>query len=401
MTKSGPNFDPQSGPIFRGRTPQTAREAVAFWRWNNCLEGHVTEGKIITHLNFDESSMRVWMPPRVGYLVRSGDGAHAQAREHEQEVTLAQQRTAFSFLAVIADNAEIQAALPQWFLVNFHTLSARDAHTIAGRIRETRVRLVRAKSAWATQDTLADWLRAVGQSLRPWRETHVFILSMDSAPVHITTRIARIAAGNGLRLCIIPPNMTRWLQPLDTHAFQHVKRAGRDALESLQLSTPTGRTHVREVLQTWATVVHVTVTQRNWNAAFLACGVGGRQRFLGQRLRRALQLPDAVQCGCDVPSLDDLQTCSSHRNRLPLAWWFNWARADAGTTGAIIAPASVIASPFPELRIEVGASTTREPLAAGAVSASSTDPCRPMMPTSSPRRSTPRARPLWGLRRRR
>ena len=370
------------------------------WQWANFLERTLSTRKTVVYLNFDESSCRLWTPPRRGLLTRTTCRKLQQGREKRQAALLSQRRTAFSLLAFLADDVLVQKALPQFICVNSHTLSAADATWLAAATRESNIIVQRRKSAWAKSSDVAEILRHVGRALRPWRETHTFILALDACSTHWTQSVARAAAESNLALLFVPPHTTSFLQPLDVHVFQHVKRAARAGLEDLYLKQESGYIASRAIVHMWALVVRETLDSRCWKFAFRSCGFGQGQSCIGERCKARTGIGAPPSVGHELPSLSLLHVCTTSRTKLPIGWWFHLpVQVDRASREAAAFSASPLFDSAPCLSEPLHASVTTAPPAASADTGCLTARTRDATATS--RTTVPRARLLFPSRKRR
>ena len=251
-------------------------------------------------------------------------------QETRQHVTLARRRQAFSFIAVLADDDMIQKNLPQFFIVNAHTLSVADAKWLEQTQVTNNVFVQRRASAWLKASDLARIIRQIGRTLSPFRQTHAFIFCMDACPTHWTDVVARSAAESHLALVLIPPLTTSILQPLDVHVFHHIKRAARHGLENLQGEHPGEEISPRAIVHMWAKTVHRILQKQSWKRAFESCGFGAEGTCIGKRCRQHTGLQSEKYVSSDLPSLEDLHRCTTKRSRLPIGWWFHLALHNVG-----------------------------------------------------------------------
>ena len=296
------------------------------WTWSSFWENHFREKRKVVYLNMDESSCKLWTTPSRGFVTANTQKKTRAGQHQGRVVPLRRRREAFSLIAFLSDDEEIQKALPQFFILNKYTLSKADTESLAKCEHEAGVVLQRGNTAWLKAPELSKVLRHIGRTLSPWRKTHAFILCMDACPTHWTDKVARAAAENHLALVLIPPLTTCIFQPLDVHVFQHIKREARYGMESLQSRHPTGEIPARDIVEMWATCVRQTLNSRSWRFAFESCGFTRDMRKLGQRCRDQLTPNVALHFAGDLPSLAQLQNCSSSRTRLPIGWWFHLAQ---------------------------------------------------------------------------
>ena len=377
-------------------TPEPEK-AFAFWQWTNFLSTSGVNSRKVVHLNMDESSLRLWMPPKVGYRAHRDPGHATTTSSAAIGPSLKQQRAAFSLLAVIASDVEVARLLPQWVLLNTFTCSQKIVTQIADEMTDTAVVFRRGRSAWATTKVLCDWFRAIGQALRPLHASHVFVMCMDAAPAHWTAPVARAAHSAGIRLCFIPPLMTSVLQPLDVHVFQHLKREARDGFEALQIEHTGQPVPVLHILRMWRRLINSIVRLHPWASAFRSCGVGAHQTSAGRRILRALQLEAAPDIPDALPSLSQIQSCTSQRCVLPLVWWFKFAYV--ARMGHITPDHPEDAAPDPHRPITRSATRSLVADSGASTLAAGPSPARAVWraPLASARTQIPIASRLWGL----
>ena len=246
-----------------------------------------------------------------------------------------------------------QNILPQFCIVNTHTLSVGDAKWLERTQNEQNVFVYRRPSAWLKAQELAHIIRHIGRVLAPWRHTHAFIFCLDACPTHWTDVVARAAAESHLALVLIPPLTTSVLQPLDVHVFQHIKRAARYGLEQLQGEHPGQEVRARDIVYMWCTTIRNTLNRQSWKHAFESCGFGANDTHIGTRCRQQTGLREDKYVSTELPTLEDLQRCSTKRARLPLGWWFHLALTDAQRVpSAAITTASTVQQQPPDISVQ-------------------------------------------------
>ena len=377
----------------RNRSPK----ARAMWQWANFLEAQLGTRKTLVYLNFDESSCRLWTRPRRGLLSAKTCLRMRRGRAPQQTATLSTRRTAFSLLAFLADNVDVQKSLPQLLVLNAHTVTLADARWLEHETKDLNIVVQRRKSAWIKSGDLAVVLREVGRALRPFRDTHAFVLALDVCPTHWTTCVARAAAESNLGIVFVPPSTTAFLQPLDVHVYNHLKRAARHGLEDLYIRDTVGHVANRDIIRMWAHAVCDVLNSRCWRFAFASCGFGHNQANIGERCRYRCGLAEPPHVGCDLPTLSMLQLCTSMRVQLPLGWWSHLPlRAQEHASSA-----AVFSVPVPHERSRVGFESAVAGAAPGAHSLppSHSCPTAETPPATTSARVIPRARLLFPARR--
>ena len=311
------------------------------WVWTNFWHHHFAPDKSIVYINLDESSCKLWTTPYRGLLTASTHQKKKHRQEPRQHVSLARRRQAFSLIAVLANDSMFQNILPQFCIVNAHTLSIADTTWLERTQQDHNVFVHRRGSARLKAKDLANIIRQIGRVLAPWRRTHAFIFSLDACPTHWTDVVAHAAAESNLAIVLIPPLTTSILQPLDVHVFHHMKRAARYGLEQLQGEHPGEELRARDIIYMWSKTIRNTLNSQNWKRAFESCGFGGDDTHVGKRCREQTHLSETKYISTHLPTLEDLQRCSTSRSRLPIGWWFHLAlKSHTMSKGAAMATTS-------------------------------------------------------------
>ena len=87
------------------------------WKWSNYLHSKVPVTKKPLCVNIDESSIKLDQDVRYGHVTASARKL-AKGKMLRRQIPKGMTRTAYSLVAVICDDAEIQKSLPQFIVVN-------------------------------------------------------------------------------------------------------------------------------------------------------------------------------------------------------------------------------------------------------------------------------------------
>jgi hypothetical protein len=274
----------------------------------------------------DETSMKMWLPARCGYLQPPAGVRGRHSMEQEQRADLHKQRAAFSLIFFDADNMQLQKALPQVLVANSNQLSARDHQMLACHQRTDNMFCLRSRSAWTDAPLLADILRLCAKCLESLLPRCRVLLSMDASPVHVTTQVIKAAAQGGLCLHFIPAKMTPWLQPLDTYVFTSLQVQVRRKYEAALVASETGEVNALRMREIIAQSVQQLLQQKSWACAFRGCDFGGGTgAMLSGWVGRRLAWPDAAPpTTSDLPSLEQLQKNWVPGKTSPLKWIFHF-----------------------------------------------------------------------------
>ena len=109
----------------------------------------------------------------------------------------------------------MQPLLPQYILVNEHTMSVAEAATARASL-PPHVRLFRLKTAWNSLDLLLLLLKDVKRVLEPHAETLQPVLLLDTVAFHWHPEVLRARRRHRLEVVLVPALLTHLLQPLDS-----------------------------------------------------------------------------------------------------------------------------------------------------------------------------------------
>ena len=306
---------------------------MAAWKWSNFWASQRAFRRRLVHINMDETAIRFWEKSgSQGYIVVPPRMVKKHFLERENGATLAERRSVCSYVAFISDDERINELLPQIIIVNEHTISASDVAALQEPLAlSTTLFVMRRKSAWVTGELLQDIIKLLQKCLESQLEMIHALLLLDCSPVHATERIARACARAGFLLHFVPSNMTGIMQPLDVYTFADFKRAIREEYEEEAIKSDAGKVKPLAVLElTFRCIVRV-VQGKAWRHAFLGCGFGGKQLYIGERIRRRMSWQKGCpSVGDDVPSLHELQKVWSTRRSLPIGWLFHRAVSGPG-----------------------------------------------------------------------
>ena len=316
----GPRGGHQIGATFftDGRAKATASS-----KWVNLLRVECPPGRRVIHLNMDETSLRLALPPEKGYQARPFSMTLAEFRCRRQMAPLAQRRAAMSYIAVFSDADDVQALLPQIVVVNERTIGKRIFAGLRQRYLHTRVQLVRRKSAWADGALSAQRVKCWGPA--PVASGYWIILTMEACPTHMTNSVIRGCTAHKILPHLVPGLMTHLLQPLNTHLFASFKGETRDRQERARLTSTDGSVNHSKAIRCWLDTTVARMSTRDFPEAFASVGLAHEQTRQGARCRVALAAlaerwtPRAP----DLPSLADFHALVETQRRLPLGWLFH------------------------------------------------------------------------------
>lgn len=166
--------------------------------------------KEVVWINLDETSIPRMSGGGKGYVVsrRNWAGARGPSRPAKKSLT----RCRITHMAAIASRSDVQAKLPQVFLLNRRTVSAAE---FAALTLPSGVHAWRRPTSWSTIETTLDILCLLAVCLEEFMHEVQFVILLDMAPCHLSARVVERAAELGFYLAYIPARCTSLVQPLD------------------------------------------------------------------------------------------------------------------------------------------------------------------------------------------
>ena len=144
------------------------------WQMNNYfLDRAQAEGRRLIRINLDETSIPLFPLPRSGVIMATRRGQDAGVLT----VRRGDKRKNITYVAMLADDPQVQATLPQVIIGGPTTFLVRDMERLWGDTPYF-VYLIRSlKTAWNSFDSMRQILRLLAQVRRDfWPETY-FLLS--------------------------------------------------------------------------------------------------------------------------------------------------------------------------------------------------------------------------------
>ena len=123
-------------------------KAVACWRWVSFLKSIKPADHQELHVNLDETSLKLFLPPRAGFLAQPCLKRRRAALQGRGAPDLSTKRTAATLVAFACDDVRVQSKLPQVFVLNERTLSKTNVADLRSKCRGA-VLVTRRRSAWA------------------------------------------------------------------------------------------------------------------------------------------------------------------------------------------------------------------------------------------------------------
>ena len=297
------------------------REVTSFCRWTNYAIGEAPPGRLPLLVNMDETALAYHMVGLRGTVLRKLPAGSCPPADH---AGLADVRGHVSLLASVTHEVAVQPRLPQVLLGNEHKFTKQVLQKASPHC-PSNVHMWRQKSAWNSHATMRQFISLLARCLGDLLKTRYVILVLDCAQCHIDKSIYMQARQRGIRLLYIPPRMTRFLQPCDTHVFAPFKAALREKWRCSKAQAPEGSMDTCR----WLRVVFETITtalQADWSHAFLRDGLLARQEHLSQRILQATG-QDALDLGDGPPAKEDATVLFPKRRNLDIMSYVLWVPA--------------------------------------------------------------------------
>ena len=283
-------------------------QATAAWQWFNKDTAEVAADKKLLRINMDETSIRLYPGAVAGLVVRralSGELV-APAKRPLHHATRGQRRGAFTLVAFICDDVEVQKVLPQIIVAAAPILSKSMAAAVQPRLARN-VYVIRRKSAWVNTGLLVEIMKLVGKILKPWAATHQPVLLFDALPAHLAPEVLRTAGNNNLWTIVIPAKMTGLLQPLDTDAFAKCKAFLRSRYRDAAVASGDGKVTTEQILQDVNELCHSVLGLTNWACSFDKNGFQPGQGNVRLGILESLNWTSCPDVGAKLPSLEQLR----------------------------------------------------------------------------------------------
>lgn len=256
------------------------------------------------HVNLDETSLKLHVPPRHGYVVERCPKRRRRLLRGGQGGDLKSRRAAVTLIAFACDDETVQKLLPQIFLVNEHVVTKADVAELRSRCQD-RVLISRRRSSWVNAATMVEVVKVLAACLESLQGYHV-VLHMDVCPSHTHASVLQACSDANFFVHFIPACTTFCLQPLDVAVFCKLKSWVSHAVERRRLESPAGLVTRADTLEIWRRGVDEVIRSQGWRQAFEQCGLLG-QGNLSASLASRLDFCSWSPIGDGLPSLADLQ----------------------------------------------------------------------------------------------
>lgn len=281
-------------------------KAISCWQWANFLAVRCSGDKPVLRVNLDESSLKLYVPPRPGLVFEPCAKRRRSLLRREGGPDLKTKRSAVTLIAFVCDDERVQRLLPQIFVTNERVITQSDAVKFAGECCGNVV-IVRRKSAWVDAGFAREVVEVLATCLSGELARFQIILHMDTLPAHMHVGVLKACCESGIHVHFIPAKTTGWLQPLDVLVFSVFKGWVVREVERLRLASVSGLLTPLEMLGVYRRGVEAVIQSRGWAQAFELTGLRG-QSNLSRRLLDRLRLASSPIISNQLPKFEDFET---------------------------------------------------------------------------------------------
>jgi hypothetical protein len=254
-------------------------------------------GKTILMVNVDETAMTL------GFAGHSGTRKPKNKHEPCLLQDVAPTRGTFSNIAFICDNPEVQILLPQIIVGNESLLPKKVLDDLSDKL-PPNVYLCREKSGWITAAMFAVALRWLARATQHLSKTHLLVVLLDCAPIHLHELVWQEAKKQNMALCLIPNGCTWLLQPLDTHVFRKYKAYIRQEYNRQQAVAQRHSVPVGALILMVCKAIRFVLQGFCWDTSFDNNGYAVEGRVVSDRVLTSLRLETVSSL--EEPSLLEL-----------------------------------------------------------------------------------------------
>lgn len=287
------------------------------------MESLKAAGQSALHVNLDETSLKLHVPPRPGYVAEPCPKRRRSLLRGRGGPDLQTKRAAVTLVAFACDDEQVQKKLPQVFVVNEHVVTKGEVEDFRARCT-ANVLVTRRKSSWVNASLMVEIVKVLAMCLESELKARHVVLHMDVLAAHFHESVLKACSDAGLHVHFIPASATSSSQPLDTSIFAKFKRWVSQAVERERLASLDGQLSRAGTLDVWRRGVDQVVRSQGWRSAFEQCGLAGQLR-LSASLASRVGFTSPLPVGSDMPSLADLQAVFPAGKHIPVVSLFQAA----------------------------------------------------------------------------
>lgn len=178
-----------------------------------------------------------------------------------------------TYVSVICNCKHIQGKLPHFFIGTQVKLTKKLLRAQRA-LPQTRLRVLRQKSAWTSAANSAQILKEIAEVLKSFPSKQGVVL-LDCAPAHLPRQVMAMARKCKLQLVYIPAQTTDYLQPLDLQGFSPFKQFLIRKHQELRSYSEHGLVPPLAWLWQCMQAPHEFWAARQWQKSFDAVGCNG------------------------------------------------------------------------------------------------------------------------------
>jgi len=299
------------------------------------------EGKKAIMINMDET------PIQQSYAAQRGTIGVGRKRSMEPGLAIERlaptdKRGIITHVAFVAEDAEIQATLPQVFIASTKLVPQYVADAVSTQLPPNTF-LWRGSSSWMNEGYMCRILKLLHASLEGKLQNAYVVLALDMAAPHVVQPVLETAKELEIVLLFIPAKWTWLLQPLDAYVFQSYKTNLRSAYvkarcESKNFGILTKAQWLRSVFE----ACQRTFQGKDFSKAFAMTGLSGRQAYMSTRIKAFVKALEHMPYEPTVPPFLELQFMAGRGIDIEWALIFTTFRSlliSSASTAPVASPA--------------------------------------------------------------
>ena len=265
----------------------------------------------------DETSVPV-IPPAFKGVVMKNWRRERYTRHGRFNAGRNKTRLNLTYVAFVSDDYELNTQLPQFIIGGAGTaFHQRDFAELFQAAPDT-VYLVKRKTGWVNEVTLAEIYKVLAGVLKEVRPNHTYVLAFDCAPQHLDPHLFRILRWNNIFPLVIPAKVTWLLQPLDVYCFRYFKEILRRRFYDEFAAMGCESVRMAWVLKVLYSVIEDTIQRIRWPNIFKQVGLGDQQAAVAKYIKTHLECERIDPPEARPPRADELGAISPARRPLPV-----------------------------------------------------------------------------------
>jgi hypothetical protein len=233
-----------------------------------------------------------------------------------QNISLATKRKCLTHVAFICDDVDVQKDMPQFVIMNEHTVTAAAFATLRAA-RPKNVHLFREKSAWVNGHLCARIVHLLANALKAHGDKFQLVLLFDTFKGHLCAHVWRALSKTRIWPLVVPAKLTWLLQPCDTHAFAVFKLCLQKAYQNERIKTVDGQAGIQALLASLYVAIHDVLETKTWKDAFDRNGFSDQQVLVSPKILALIGVAPPLAIPSLRPDVAQLKSCFPHRSKIP------------------------------------------------------------------------------------